>query len=105
MFGTGVETGSFTFHFIKDGETFSVFSVLTNGKLILNYGWLSNKVRQDIIEGFHKRLQEIPTFSHIPSDFSKWVSIRVAEAFRNSKDIENFEDVVVWLGKEIGSVV
>ena len=35
-FGTGVETGSFTFHFIRDGETFSVFSVLTNGRLILN---------------------------------------------------------------------
>jgi len=101
VFGTGVETGSFTLHFVIDGETFSVFSVLTNGRLILNYGWLSNKVSQEIMEGFHKRLQEIPTFKEIPSDFSKWASIRIADVFKNSENMEKFEQVVIWLGNEI----
>ena len=101
VFGTGIETGSFTFHFIRDGETFSVFSVLTNGRLILNYGWLSNKVSQETMEGFHKRLQEIPTFKQIPSDFSKWASIRIADAFKDSENIGRFEQVVIWLGNEI----
>jgi len=101
VFGTGVETGSFTLHFIRDGETFSVFSVLTNGRLILNYGWLSNKVSQEIMEGFHNKLQEIPTFEEIPSDFSKWASIRIADVFKDSENMEKFEQVVIWLGNEI----
>ena len=37
-FGIGKETGSISFYYIKDGEIISVFSLLTTGKFVLNYG-------------------------------------------------------------------
>jgi len=37
-FGTGIETGSITFHYLKDEKTISVFTIYTNGRLSLNYG-------------------------------------------------------------------
>ncbi len=70
--GTGKETGSFTFHYVKDGRTISVFSVYTNGKLSLNYGWSLPQAGNEMLKEFHRRITEIPTFRHIPGDFSKW---------------------------------
>lgn len=97
-FGTGKAIGSFTFHYLRDGETLSVFSIYTSGELRLNYGWLSDHVSQAVVEGFHGRIHEMPTLSHIPADFSKWPSSRVAEAFRDPEDIEQFKEIVRWLG-------
>lgn len=97
-FGTGKETGSFTFHYLRDGETLSVFSIYTSGNLRLNYGWLSDHVSQAVVEAFHGRIHEMPTLSHIPADFSKWPSTRLAEAFRDPEDIERFKKIVRWLG-------
>lgn len=102
-FGTGAETGSFTFHFLKEGKTVSVFSVYTNGRLMLNYGWLSKQVEQETMEEFHKRINEIPSFRHIPSDFSKWPSVKVIGALKNPENLKKFKQVVTWLKTEIKS--
>lgn len=100
-FGTAAEKGSFTFHYLKDGKTISVFTIYTNGKLRLNYGWLSPQVDYEILEEFHKKLQEIPIFRQIPSDFSKWPTIKITDAFKG--DINKFKEAVKWLGDEIKS--
>lgn len=96
-FGTGTETGSFTFHYLKEGKTISVFSIYTNGKFTLNYGWLSPHIDQEIMKEFHRKIQEIPAFRKIPPDFSKWPSIKVVDAFKDSEDIEKFKKAVQWL--------
>lgn len=101
--GTGVETGSFTFHYLKGGRTISVFSVYTNGKLSLNYGWLSSQVGKEVLEEFHRRVTEIPTFRRIPADFSKWHTLRVADCFKNAEELQKFEQAVEWLGSMVGS--
>lgn len=102
-FGTGAETGSFTFHYLKDSKTISVFTIYTNGKLALNYGWLSKQIDQETMKEFHKRIHEIPTFRQIPSDFSKWPTLRVMRALKDPENLEKFKQVVIWLGTRLGS--
>jgi len=46
-FGTGKEIGSFTFHYLREGKTVSVFTIFTNGNLTLNYGWLSSHIAEE----------------------------------------------------------
>jgi len=101
-FGTGKETGSFTFHYLKEGKTISIFTIYTNGKLMLNYGWLSKQIDQEMMEEFHKKIHEIPTFGQIPSDFSKWPTIKVSEVFKKAESIEKFRQVVLWLRNRLG---
>lgn len=96
-FGTGIKTGSFTFHYLEDGKTISVFSVYTDGRLMLNYGWLSTYLSKDIMKKLHSKIVKIPSFQKIPADFSKWPSIEVADAFKNSENIEKFRQAVLWL--------
>lgn len=100
-FGTGVQTGSFTFHYLREGKTISVFTIYTNGKLQLNYGWLSTQVNAEVLERFHRRISEIQTFSRIPDDFSKWPSVAIADVFRGPKEIQRFKQAVDWLRDEI----
>jgi len=99
LFGTGRETGSFTFHYLREGKTISVFTISTNGRLMLNYGWLSTQVDRETLEEFHRRIQEIPTFKEIPADFSKWPAIKITDAFRD--DVERFKQAVQWLGEKV----
>lgn len=70
--GTGVEKGSFSFHCHRDGKVYSVFSVLTDGQLWINFNSLSAKLPVESLREFHASLHEIPGFGHIPADFSKW---------------------------------
>jgi len=100
-FGTGKETGSFTFHYLKENKTISVFSIYTNARLTLNYGWLSKQVNKAIIEGFHRRMHEIPPLSHISSDFSKWPSVKILRVFKDPKNLEKFKQAVTWLNDAI----
>ncbi|RMF99533.1 MAG: hypothetical protein D6741_08320 [Planctomycetota bacterium] len=101
-FGTGVQIGSFTFHYIKDGKVISVFTIRTNGEIKLNYGWMSTRTNAELFETFHRRIIEIPTFSNIPDDFSKWPTLKMADAFAGPEEIQKFKQVVEWLGAEIG---
>jgi len=101
-FGTGKETGSFTFHYLKDGRTVSVFSVYTKGNLTLNYGWLAAQVSKDVLEEFHRSIRSIPSFSRVPADFSKWPSIKIAEAFVNQPAaLQSFKEAVIALRDKV----
>ena len=100
-FGTGIETGSITFHYLKDGKTISVFTIYTNGRLSLNYGWLSTQIDKETTEEFHKLIHEIPSFVRIPANFSKWPSIRIADAFVDQDSVNRFKEAVIWLGDRI----
>jgi len=102
-FGTGIGMGSFTFHYLNKGKTISVFTIYTDGKFILNYGWLSTQLDQKTMEEFHRKIHEITTFKKIPPDFSKWHSLKVEDAFRNSESMEKFKQAVDWLGNKVSS--
>jgi len=102
-FGTGKETGSFTFHYLNEGKTISVFTIYTNGRLMLNYNWLSPQISEEMMKEFHERIHAIPTLSRIPSDFTKFPTIKVLEAFRDLENISEFKGVVKWLGDQLKS--
>jgi hypothetical protein len=99
-FGTGKETGSFTFHYLKDGKTISMFTVYTNGKLTLNYGWLVKPLQKEILEGFHKAIHEIPTLRQIPDDYTKWPAVKI-EALKIPDYLEKFKSAVLWARTQI----
>jgi len=104
QFGTGTGKGSFTFHYLKDGKTVSVFSIYTNGNLYLNYGMFSTKVKQDVVQEFHTSIHKIPSFRNIPADFSTWHSIAIADAFLKQPDaVEQFKTAVMVLGDKVHS--
>lgn len=83
----------------------SVFTVYTNGNLPLNYAWLSRQVGKELVEELHRRITEVSTFRRIPADFSKWPTIRVADGFKGSEELEKFKQTVEWFGSMIGSNV
>ena len=102
-FGTGKERGSFTFYYLKDNKTISVFSIYTNGRLGLNYGGLSNQVNKTTMERFHRRILEIPPLSHVSNDFTKWPSEKILTVFKDPKNLEKFKQTVTWLNAAIKS--
>ena len=104
-FGTGTGTGSFTFHYLKDGKTVSVFSIYTSGYLCLNYGWLSTQVTREVIQGFHNSIHDIPSFRDVPADFSKWHSVEIADVFlKKAEALERFKAAVKALGDQVHSL-
>ncbi|MDP3062855.1 MAG: hypothetical protein Q8O40_06560 [Chloroflexota bacterium] len=100
--GTGRQYGSFTFHYVKGGRTISVFSVYTEGKLYLNYGWLVNQIPPDLLKEFHTRLTAISAFRNVPEDFKKWPGVGFKTLF-NNEDFELFKSTVQWLGDRLKS--
>jgi len=98
--GIGKERGSFTFHYLKEGKTISIFSIYTDGKLMLNYGWSSKILPIEVLEAFHKKVQEIPLMRQIPNDFSKWPTVKV-EVLKDSGNLEKFKQAVLWIRSQI----
>jgi len=97
-FGTGIETGSFTFHYLVNKKTISIFSVYSTGALAINFGWMVTQLPGEMIEYFHRSLTAIPGFEKIPADFNRWPSVRIDNVFLYKSDalghfkalVENF---------------
>lgn len=99
-FGTGKETGSFTFHYLRAGRTIAPFTIYTNGKLALNYGYLLGPLAADTLEKFHGMIHEIPVMQHIPNVFAnKWPSVE-AEALKDPENLRKFKQAILWLGTQ-----
>jgi RecB family endonuclease NucS len=101
-FGIGEETGSFTFHYLKNGKTVSVFSVYTSGRLSLNYGWLSQAINDENMKWLHQGIISIPTFQAIPADFKRWPSVQIEQTFvTRPDDLSQFKAIIDDLGKRV----
>jgi hypothetical protein len=102
--GTGVEKGSFSFHCHRDGKLYSVFSVLTDGQLWINYNSLSAKLPEEALHQFHNSLHEIPGFRHIPADFAKWPVVWIENALVGQPEaVAQFKIAVAGLVEQIHS--
>ena len=98
-FGNGTVTGSYTFHYQRNGKSVSMFSVYTTGVMTVNYGWLSLQVDPPMIQKFHEELTAIPGFHEIPAEFNKWPSVRIEDVFLNRPDsLSRFRIVVETFG-------
>lgn len=105
-FGTGTASGSFTFHYMVNGKTVSVFSVYTNGIITLNYGWLVTQVDLTTIQKFHQSITSIPGFENIAADFTKWPNIHISTIFlQKPEPLASFKNSVGELGKNLLSLL
>ncbi len=94
-FGTGTASGSFTFHYQKNGKSVSMFSIYTNGNLFINYGWATTQVTAVSLQRFHQAITKIPGFEGIQDDFNKWPNVRIKDVFLDKPDVLNqFKEVV-----------
>jgi hypothetical protein len=101
-FGVGGEKGSYTFHYLLNGKALSIFSIYTNGTMIINYGWLQNVASHDLLVEFHQTLTHIPDFSHIPADFTRWPSVKISDVFLGkSEHLDKFKNLVEEFGTKI----
>jgi hypothetical protein len=95
--GQGKENGSFTFHFLKAGRTIAPFSIYTDGRLTLDYGYLLGPLSQETLEQFHEKIIAIPTMSHIPKNFTnKFPSVKL-EALKDAAYCQKFKEAILWL--------
>jgi hypothetical protein len=100
--GTGKEKGSFTFHYLQNGSTYSIFSIYTNGALMLNFGHLTSVLSRQAIREFREKITAIPQFEFLSSDSRSYPTISVRDAFRNQPEtlrrfkltIEDFAETI-----------
>jgi hypothetical protein len=99
-FGQGKETGSFTLHFLKGGRTIAPFTLYTDGRLSINFGYLFGALSQETLEQFYAELIEIPTMSHIPKVFAnKYPSVKI-DALKEVQNYKKFIEAILWLKQQ-----
>lgn len=96
-FGQGKETGSFTLHFLKGGRTIAPFTVYTDGRLALDFGYLLGPLSQATLEQFHEKITGIPTMSHIPKIFANKFPSAKVDSLKNSAHCQKFKEAILWL--------
>jgi len=95
--GHGKDTGSFTFHVMKEGQTISIFTVFSDGRLQLNFGWLRGKVPDAVLGLYRDGLHAISSFKDlkVKDDFNQWPTVKISRAFADEAHLKAFEDVVI----------
>jgi len=99
--GTGKATGSFTFHYLLNEKTVSVFSVYSNGTLTINFGWSSSVVPESVLQQFVEQLRPIGGLGKLKAEFNKWPNFKVARALPKEADLESFREAIRWLGEQV----
>ncbi|MFC1875255.1 TIGR02391 family protein [Chloroflexota bacterium] len=103
--GTGATYGSFTFHKLKDKTKISVFSVFSTGSICFNFGYIKDKVDENILKSFRAKLNEIAGI-RIDKDAItayRWPEFNLS-ALKEPKTIKTLQDAVLSLCKQIDNV-
>ncbi len=95
QFGTGGETGSYTFHYLLGKKTVSVFSVYTTGNMSINFGALSQILDPSVVQWLHQDLVTISGFSNLPPDLAKFPSVKIGDVLMGKPtDLTRFKAIV-----------
>jgi hypothetical protein len=97
--GRGKETGSFTYYVLRDDRVFSLFSVFSDGRLVVNFGFLKEKLPTSLLATYRESLRRIPSMKDLPmrEDFNYWPTVRLVKALREPSDMAAFQQAVVAL--------
>lgn len=103
FWGTGKDTGSFTLHFSLAGKVVSLYTVWSNGRIQLNYGWMRDRVPNDVLDELVRRMRDIPGFRtfKVAEDRRSWPTTDLARAFPTDSDLQRFKDHVLWLKEQV----
>jgi len=96
-FGTGKENGSFTYYCIRDKLRASIFSVYSNGDFSINLGSMKKIFSSEQIEGFQKKLSNIPAFSGIETSGKHWNIYKLGIDITDLNDLEELKKYVLAL--------
>ncbi len=98
VWGKGRTYGSFTFHYLRNSKTISVFTITSIGVLYLNYGYLSSQIAHDKIETFHNKIILSTAFQNIPYNIKSFPSINIQDISDTAeRDIDIFKKAVLGL--------
>jgi len=101
-FGTGIEKGSFTFHYLVDGKTVSIFSIYTDALMVINYGWILHQVGTELADAFRQEVTAIPAFSRLRGNMEGWPYVRIGETLvGRPDDVRRFKTLVENFGQQI----
>ncbi len=78
-FGTGIETGSFTFRYHHDGNKVSVFTMYADGRFEISYDYIAKHVDAERIRAFVTELRRQPPFDGLPNKTTGFVSITLRQ--------------------------
>lgn len=100
--GHGKDRGSFTFHVLKEAQTISFFTVFSDGKLQLNFGWLRERIPDHLLVQYRDSLRAIPSLKDlsVKDDFNQWPVVKVSRAFPKEEYLKAFEELVVKIRDE-----
>ncbi len=102
--GTGSASGSFTFHYLPNGKTVSVFSVYTDGSLDINFGYLKDEIDGELVAIFADAVRSISFFrARIPEEPKGFPRFRLDALAGQDKEIAQFKKAVEELGKTVHS--
>lgn len=106
-FGTGQESGSFTFkleHPKSKSGFIAIFTVWTRGTIRFRFGNIRNRAGEDTAELFFEKLSGLPfakKWNKKETIQSYGPSATLEEAFPDRKSLERFEAVILEFAKEI----
>lgn len=96
QFGTGPHTGSFTFHYLQNGKTVSVFSVYSDGSLTINEEYLQRYIQESELDRFYAELGQLKSFQSLDRN-SRFPTLGVSQI--SAEDLEHFKERVVEVFK------
>jgi hypothetical protein len=86
FWGRGKTYGSYTFHYLREGKTVSVFTVTSIGMLYFNFGYLSKILAVEEVQEFYKKLQGVKVFARLPENYRAFPSIPIEEIIAKGAD-------------------
>jgi hypothetical protein len=92
-YGRGRTKGSFTYHYVWEGHTVSVFSVYSDGMMSINHGYLTKQLERSEVEAFHEKLKKLKSFSNLEYREAGFPTVRVADI--STQDVEAFEKLLI----------
>lgn len=101
--GTGKDTGSFTFQLVVGGRPMSVFNLFANGKIYISCGDIARKITDaKVIERFKQALRQVKALQDIDVEVARWPSFEISNLFRQDQDLDRFTQAILDLKREIG---
>jgi len=100
--GTGRDSGSFTFQLNADGQLTSVFNIYTSGSVYISCGDISRKIKdQKVRDDFRKALSQISALKDIDKKAAKNPKYDIGSLMGTKEDFDRFSQAVLELKKQL----
>ena len=96
--GRGSQTASFTFHFREGSRAISVFTMYADGRMTVNYEYLSKTVDVEQLQAFDHLLRRHAPFDRMPRKTTGFVSVSVKDmVLAGEASVAHLKDSVLSL--------